>query len=36
MENIENKTTGKGGIVTFFLIIAGIIAALIVLKMIIG
>ncbi len=35
MENTETKT-GKGGMLTFFIIIAVVIAALIVLKMIIG
>ncbi len=35
MENTETKS-GKSGMLTFFLIVGGIIAALIVLKMIIG
>ena len=36
MENTEIKQTGKGGMITFFIIIAVVIAALIVLKMVIG
>jgi hypothetical protein len=36
MENTETKQSGKGGVVTFFIIIGVVIAALIVLKMIIG
>lgn len=35
MENTETKS-GKSGMLTFFLIVVGIVAALIVLKMIIG
>lgn len=35
MENTETKS-GKGGMLTFFLIVVGVVAALVLLKMIIG